>query len=349
MNKKIFAASLFILAGLASLWLRPVPEQSRQGFAMNTLINMRVLSRDDKILDGAYDLLNRLDKLLSMYDPDSQISRINNLAGVERVNAAPEVLEVVKDSLRLYELTGGIFNPLIGPVTRLWKINRQENSKPSRESLDSAIALSSIDNLELDGQNIYLKSKGSLLDLGGIAKGYASRKIADMLKDKGVKSGILDLGGNIYAIGSNNGEKWRVGVRDPLNPSGTPALVVHVEDSGVITSGSYERFKVIDGKKYSHFFDVKTGESVQSDLLSATIITPDGSLADGLATAFMIAGYEKSAGILKKLSPQPGVVFIRQTETGTPEIITNIKDSTSSAKYQIHSLGLVAVESEHQA
>ena len=332
---KIFAALLFILAGLASLWLRPVPEQSRQGFAMNTIISMRVFSRDDKILDDAYDLLYRLDKLLSMYDSDSQISKINNLAGVDKVRAAPEVIEVVKDSLRLHELTGGIFNPLIGPVTRLWKINRQENSKPSPESLKSAIALSEINNLELDDKNIYLKSKGCLLDLGGIAKGYASRKIADLLKSRGVKSGLLDLGGNIYAIGNNNGKKWRIGIRDPLNPAGKPALVIHVEDSSVITSGSYERFKVIDGKKYSHFFDVKTGGSVQSDLLSATLITPDGSLADGLATAFMIAGYDKSVSILKTISPQPGVVFIRQTETGTPEIITNMKDSASSAKYSL--------------
>lgn len=335
MKRKIFAASLIILAGLVSLWLRPLPEQTRQGFAMNTIISMRVFSRDDKILDGAYDLLNRLDKLLSMYDSDSQVSRINNLAGVEKVNAAPEVIEVVNDSLRLYELTGGIFNPLIGPVTRLWKINRQENSKPSQESLNAAIALSDINNLELDDNSIYLKNKGCMLDLGGIAKGYASRKIADFLKSKGIKSGILDLGGNIYAIGNNDGEKWRIGVRDPLNPNSSPALVLHVEDSSVITSGSYERFKIIDGKKYSHFFDVKTGESVQSDLLSVTIITPDGSLADGLATAFMIAGYEKSAGILKGLSPQPGVVFIRQTETGTPEIITNMKDSVTGAKYSI--------------
>ena len=336
MKRKIFAASLLILAGLVSLWLRPVPEQTRQGFAMNTIISMRVFSRDDKILDGAYDLLNRLDKLLSMYDSDSQVSRINNLAGVEKVNAAPEVIEVVNDSLRLYELTGGIFNPLIGPVTRLWKINRQENSKPSQESLNAAIALSGINNLELDDNSIYLKNKGCVLDLGGIAKGYASKKIADLLKSKGVESGILDLGGNIYAIGNNDGKKWRIGVRDPLNPASPPALVLNVEDTGVITSGNYERFKIIDGKKYSHFFDVKTGESVQSDLLSVTIITPDGSLADGLATAFMIAGYEKSAGILKGLSPQPGVVFIRQTETGTPEIITNMKDSVTGAKYSLH-------------
>ena len=334
----IIAGFIFFLLRPLHVQLRPVPEHTRQGLAMNTVITMRVFSRDDKILDSAYDMLNKLDKLLSMYDNDSQISRINALAGLEKFHADSEVLEVVNDSLRLYELTGGIFNPLIGSVTRLWKINRQEGNKPSQDSLNAAIALSDINNLELDNDSIYLKNKGCVLDLGGIAKGYASKKIADMLRARGVRSGILDLGGNIYAIGSNKGSKWRIGVRDPLEPSGSPALVVHVEDSSVITSGNYERFKIIDGRKYSHFFDVKSGESVQSDLLSATLITPDGSLADGLATAFMIAGSEKSINILKKLSPEPGVVLIRQSKDST-EIITNLKaDSITGAKYPVHLL-----------
>ena len=337
----IIAGFIFFLLRPLHLQLRREPERSRQGLAMNTVITMRVFSHDNNILDPAYDMLNKLDKLLSMYDKDSQISKINSLAGLEKFHADSEVLEVVKDSLRLYELTGGIFNPLIGPVTSLWKINRQENNKPSQERLNAAIALSDINNLELDNDSIYLKNKGCVLDLGGIAKGYASKKIADMLKSKGVKSGILDLGGNIYAIGDNKGIKWRIGVRDPLTPSGSPALVVQVEDSGVITSGNYERFKIIDGRKYSHFFDVKTGESVQSDLLSATLITPDGSLADGLATAFMIAGCEKSLEILRKLSPVPGVVLIRQSKDDT-EIITNLKaDSISGAKYPV---SFIAIE-----
>ena len=336
MKRRILIALLCVLAGLALLWLRPVPELSKQGLAMNTIISMRVFSHNDKILDQAYALLNRLDSLLSMYNPGSQISRINSLAGLEKLYAEPEVLEVVNDSRRLYELTEGIFNPLIGPVTRLWKINSRENTRPSPESLDAAIRLSDIENLEIESDSrIFLRHKGCILDLGGIAKGYASSKIADMLRDNGVKSGILDLGGNIYAIGDHDGTPWRIGIRDPMNPQGSPALVVHVENSSVITSGNYERFRIVDGRKYSHFFDVKTGESVQSDLLSVTLVTPDGSLGDGLATAFMIAGYEKSARILGKLTPQPGVIFIRQTHSGKPEIITNMKGAIIGARYSL--------------
>ena len=114
-------------------------------------------------------------------------------------------------------------------------------------------------------------------------------------------------------------------------------LALAVNDCSVITSGGYERFKIVDGKRYTHFFDPKTGESVMSDLLSATLVTPDGSLADGLATAFMIAGFDESAKILGKISPMPGAVFIREGKDGKPEILasSNLKGSITGSKYPV--------------
>ena len=110
-----------------------------------------------------------------------------------------------------------------------------------------------------------------------------------------------------------------------------------VNDCAVVTSGGYERFKVVDGKRYSHFFDPKTGESVMSDVLSATLVTPDGSLADGLATAFMISGVDKAAGMLAKISPMPGAIFIREGQDKQLEIIAteNLKDSVIMARYPV--------------
>ena len=307
---------------------------------MNTLIRMIIYSNDDDLLDDAYKLLARLDNALSMYNKSSDISRINELSGREKFFTSPEVINAVKDSLRLYDLTEGVFNPLIGAVTRLWKINTGDKILPSRESLDVAIKLTDINNLEINEQEnyIFLRESGCVLDLSGIAKGYASEKIAELLKSRGVKSGVIDLGGNIYTIGlKNDGEKWNIGIRDPLEPSGSPALVVAVSDSAVITSGNYERYKIVDNKRFSHFFDPKTGESIQSDLLSVTIITPDGSLADGLATAFMITGSEKAIKLAKKITPAPGIVLFRQDSQGAPEILAsyNIKDSIKRSKYPV--------------
>ena len=328
MKRKYLVTALLIFAGIFSWAIAPVHEVSRDSFAMNTLIRMTFSTKDEAVLDDAYALLHELDASLSMYNPSSDISRITRLAGEERVNVPPSVVEVVRDSRRLYDLTDGVFNPLIGAVTRLWKINRADGKIPSREELDAVIGLSNIENLDVSDDSVFLKQKGCVLDLGGIAKGYASKKIADLAKSRGVTSGLIDLGGNIYVVGKKpDGDTWKIGVRNPLKPQGAPELALSVEDCAVITSGGYERFKVVDGKRYTHFFDPKTGEAVMSDLLSVTIVTPDGSLGDGLATAFMIAGFGKSVSMLGKMQDAPGVVFIREKD-GEPEILAsmNLKD-----------------------
>lgn len=339
MRKKIFFALILILCGLVSLSLRSQANEryTREGFSMNTLIRMSVYAKDEKILDDAFNLLSRLDKELSMYNLSSDISKINSMAGAEAVKVPSEVVDVVKNSLRVYELTGGVFNPLIGPVTRLWKINQGGSFIPSPASLDAAIKLSGIKNLEIDGEKIFLKKSGCVLDLGGIAKGYASDRIAALLKENKISSALIDLGGNIYVIGKKpDDSNWNIGVRDPSSPYGEPALVLSVHDTSVITSGGYERFKTVNGKKYTHFFDAKTGKSVTNDLLSVTVVTPDGSLADGLATAFMASGYEKSIAMLKNIPDELGVIFIRYNE-GDPEISAseNLRGVISHAKYKM--------------
>ncbi|MBQ3346012.1 MAG: FAD:protein FMN transferase [Synergistaceae bacterium] len=309
MKRKIITAMLLVCAGLLSLALREPEEFTRSTMSMNTIIRMTVYD-NEKVLDEAFGLLDDLDRKLSMYNPSSDISRINANSGHD-VDA--HTLNVVKDALRLHEITGGVFNPLIGAVTRLWKINQADGKMPSPESLDNAVKLADIKNLSVSGDKVYLREKGCVLDLGGIAKGYASTAISKLMKDRGVKSAIIDLGGNVHTVGSKpDGSAWRIGVRNPLKPMGTPALIADIRDCAVITSGNYERFKTIDGKKYSHFFNPVTGESVNSELLSVTVISPDGSLADGLATAFMITGVDKALEILGNMAEPPGVIFITQ-------------------------------------
>ncbi len=311
MKHRFFPAILLVFAGLLSLYIRNIDDKefTHIGQAMNTII--RITSFGINAVDDAYSLLQQLDNSLSMYNPSSDISMINSNAGIKPLKVHDDTVEVIRHSVRLHDLTHGVFNPLIGSVTRLWKINRQDNSIPSPQSLDEAVKLSAIDNLQISGDTVFLKHNGCVLDLGGIAKGFASEKIADLLKSKGVQSAMIDLGGNVYAVGKKtDGSNWRIGVRNPLEPYGSPALVLDVHDCAVITSGSYERFKTVDGKKYSHFFDTKTGNSIMSDLLSVTVITPDGSLADGLATAFMISGVDEAFNVLSAMENVPGVIFI---------------------------------------
>ena len=135
MKRKILTASLLVIAGLLSLALRENSEFTRNGTAMNTLIRMTVYGNDESVLDDSFALLSSLDKKLSMYDPSSDISIINKNSGVREVPASPERIETIKDSVRLYEITGGVFNPLIGAVTRLWKITLSGKPRHCRETL----------------------------------------------------------------------------------------------------------------------------------------------------------------------------------------------------------------------
>ena len=332
MKRKYFIALIFILAGIYSYYIRPEDTFSRTDMAMNTLIRMSIKAHDDSSLDDAFKLLHELDASLSMYNPSSDISRINSNAGIQDVDVNDYVIDVIRNAVSLYSLTDGAFNPMIGAVTRLWKINRNDGIIPSKESIDEAIKLTDIHNLVLNDNNVFLKLKGSVIDLGGIAKGYAGDMIAQVFRDKGVKSALIDLGGNICVVGNNHeGELWKIGIRDPFEPMTAPALVVSVHDCSVITSGNYERFKVVDGKTYSHFFDTKTGESVMNDLLSVTIIDSDGALADGLATAFMTMGFNKAHDMSKRLSIKS--ILIRNDKT--IHASESLRDIVSGNKFQI--------------
>ena len=332
MKRKYIIAALFILAGILSYYLRHEETFSRSDMAMNTLIRISIKAHDDSVLDNAYNLLHDLDASLSMYNPSSDISRINSNAGIAPAPVPVHVCNVIQKAVSLHDITQGTFNPLIGAVTRIWKINQQDGIIPSQESIDEAVKLTDINNLVMNDKSVFLKLKGCIIDLGGIAKGYAGDMIAKVFRDKGIKSALIDLGGNICVVGSNfQGELWKVGIRDPFAPNTKPALVVHVHDTNVITSGNYERFKIVDGKTYSHFFDPKTGESVMNDLLSVTLIDSDGTLADGLATAFMAMGFEKAHALARTLGVN--AVLIRNDRT--IHASKTLRDIVSGNKFQI--------------
>ncbi len=329
--KYIFALILF-LAALLFYFLRPYQTFSRSGMAMNTIIRMGIKSHNDNVLDDAFSLLSQLDNSLSMYNPSSDVSLINSQAGSSSVDVPPHVADVIRKAVSLHNMTDGVFNPIIGSVTRLWKINQHDGVIPSQESIDEAVKLTDINNLSFHDNSIFLKHKGCVLDLGGIAKGYAGDLIAHLFRVNGIKSALIDLGGNICVIGNNfEGNDWRVGIRDPFEPLSSPALVVHVHDCNVITSGNYERFKIVDGKKFSHFFNPKTGQSVMNDLLSVTVINPDGALSDGLATAFMAMGFNKAHDMIKHLNVN--AVLIRNDKT--IHASEGLRDIVSGNKFQI--------------
>ena len=332
MKRKYIVALVLVLTGILSYYLRPDEIFSRSGMAMNTLIRMSIKAHDDNSLNDAYFLLDSLDFSLSMFNPSSDISRINSLAGISSADVGADTVSVIRKAVAIHDMTDGTFNPLIGSLTRLWKINHNDSIIPPQDSIDIAVNFTDINNLTLHHNSVYLKHNGCVLDLGGIAKGFAGDAIAQLFRNYGVTSALIDLGGNICTVGFNfEGELWKIGIRDPFEPFTKPALVVHVHDCSVITSGNYERFKILNGKKFSHFFDPKTGNSIINDLLSVTVIHNDGSIADGLATAFMIMGLNNACIYARKLNVK--TVFIRNDKTIFAS--ESLKHNVSDNKFQI--------------
>ncbi len=272
---------------------------------MGTSVSITVYDKDDReYLSGAFDLIYEIERKISNKIDSSYISQINKMAGKEEVVVPDDVFELIKYSLYISDNTEGLFNPLIGALSSLWAIGTENAKVPEKSELDAALALVDRDDIVLDDQknSVYLKKEGMMLDLGGIGKGYAADAIKEYLLSKNVERAIINLGGNIYTIGrKSEDEAFKVGIMDP-EESGKYILLIDAENISVVTSGAYERFFEQDGALYHHILDSNTGYPYETDLLSASIITDESTLADGLSTAVFAGGTSYAKEIANKFS-----------------------------------------------
>lgn len=260
-------------------------------------------SSDAEALSGAFEILKDIDGRISRTREDSEISRINRMAGLEEVEVSEETFSLLARAVDSAYFTEGAFNPLLGGVVDLWGIGTEEARVPSQEEIAAILPYCSLDNIVLDEERrtVFLKSGKTSIDLGAIGKGYASDKVAEYLRSQGVERGIINLGGNVYVLGRKSAEEpWVVGLQNPESDYGGYYATVSVEDSAVITSGSYERFMTKDGMEYSHIMDPETGSPAETDLLSVSIISDDGTFADVLSTAVFVLGYDEGVSLIEK-------------------------------------------------
>jgi thiamine biosynthesis lipoprotein len=253
-------------------------------------------------------------------DPNQEataLDRINRNAGIGPVTAPEELLEVLERARYYAELSGGAFDPTVGPLVRLWGIGGEEPRIPAAAEIQEALSLVDWRDLLIDREagTAFLRRPGQSLDLGAIAKGYAADRAAAILRDRGVKRALIDLGGNILALGERpKGESWRIGVQDPREERGNPAGVLRVKNKSVVTSGVYERYFEVNGLRYHHILSTEDGFPVRNGLLSATIIAELSIDADALSTALFALGPERGLALVESL-PDTEAVFI--CEDGT--------------------------------
>ncbi|MEO5359097.1 MAG: FAD:protein FMN transferase [Nitrospirota bacterium] len=273
-------------------------------FLMDTVITLTVVSnsekRADEAIESAFNNLRRLERLLSFFDAGSEVSAINKNAGTGAVKVSPETFELTKTALEKAELSCGAFNPAIGPVMGLWDFKNKK--RPADSELNKLLPLLDYTRivLNINDSSVMLIDKGMLLDLGGIAKGYAADRTVELLKRAGMKGGIAAMAGDIRVWGTRpDGSPWRVGIRAPRGTSDDLIGVLSLEDLAVSTSGDYERFFIEGGIRYHHLIEPTTGYPA-GDFQSVTIVNPEGVVTDALSTAVFVMGREKALRFIKK-------------------------------------------------
>ncbi len=297
----------------------------RELFAMDTVMELTAYGEGaGEALDAATAEIARLDKLLSTGNPDSEISRLN-AAG----SGAPgeEALAMLQEAQRIYERTDGAFDVTVYPLMQLWGFGTDAPAVPDPAALAACLERVGMDKLTFSDGMLTL-GKGQGIDLGGIAKGYTSGRLMQIFAAHGVESGLVSLGGNVQCLGTRpDGEPWRCGIRDP---EGTGYLgIVRVTDAAVITSGGYERYFEEGGQTYHHILDPKTGYPAQSGLVSVTVVSANGMLADALSTACFVMGAEKAIACWQTCGAEEGAAFelVLLTEDGRVTVTEGLKDA----------------------
>ena len=263
---------------------------------------------------------------LSIYRPDSQLSRLNAAAGVEWVAVGPHLQKNIELSRRYGERTGGAFDVTAGPLVRLWGFSGGQTPAfpPSTEVIEAARSKVGLNRLRVAEGKAFLDGKGMAVDLGGIAKGYAVDLCWEELRKRGARDFLVNLGGNMRASGKPEpGRNWTIGVRNPFKDGALLGKLDLSDGMGVSTSGNYERFVVIDGKRYAHIIDPRSGRPVEG-MASVTVIAPTAVEADGIDTGLFVLGAERGQDALRSAT-NCGALFVPDNPSAamvaTPEFL----------------------------
>jgi thiamine biosynthesis lipoprotein len=261
--------------------------------------------------------IREIESRMSVTLPGTDLDRINTNAGIAPVAVHADVFEVIEMAIRYAALSGGAFNPAIGPLVSLWGIGGDHPRLPSPEEIDALLPLVSWRDIELDREKltVFLKRPGMALDLGAIAKGYAADEAARILREKRMKRAIIDMGGNILVYGEKEDRSpWRVGIQNPLDSRGAYIGIMEVRDKTVVTSGVYERFFEKAGTRYHHILSPRDGYPARNGLLSVTIVTGRSADADALSTAVFVLGCEEGTALIESLEGV-GAIFIFEDQS----------------------------------
>ncbi len=351
MNRKVaLAVAVLICLCLVAVWRfsdadkGPIDENSGLQLVMGTFVRIVAVADDSETarqcIAAGMAQIRRVDELMSDYESDSDIGRANAEAAEKAVEVSESTYEVLQRSVEFSRLSGGAFDVTVGPLVDLFRTTKKEHVAPTQEQIALAKAKVGFEKLTLDDTNrtVRFAVEGMRLDLGGIAKGYAIDKAIEAAQRGGATGALVDIGGDIRCFGTppKGKDHWIIGVQDPNATveglgGGGLVLKLKVNDVAVATSGDYQQFVLIEGKRYSHIIDRKTGTNAEG-LSSVTIIADNATDADALATAVTVMGAKEGLALIEKLPNTEAILIscgpkyeITKT-TGAEKYVKNERD-----------------------
>jgi len=278
----------------------------RKLILLTSPFEMTVVAKDtveaNQYIDLAIAEVKRVENLVSDWKPETQISHVNQNAGIQPVKVDDEVFQLVKRSIKISKLTDGAFDISYASMDKIWKFDGSMREMPTPEAIKKSVEKVGYQKIILDEKEktIFLRDKGMKLGLGGIAQSFIADNIRDLLKSKGCTSGIANVSGDIAAWGKQpDGKPWTIGIINPMNKNKIFATFPLI-DSSVETSGTYEKYVVFDGVRYSHIINPKTGYPAQG-IVSVTVFAKQTEIADGLAKGVFLFGVEAGLNLVNQL------------------------------------------------
>ena len=307
MKKLLFALIGLLLLTSCSKSSSETEPVRQTDFILNTICKITIYDEENSskdsndLINEAFDLCREYENTLSRTIEGSDVYKINHSNG-NPVDVSDTTIEVIKYAETYSKSSNGAFDITIAPLSILWDFQGDNPKVPPEDTIKSLVDEVDYTKIKINGNLVTLEVPVEAIDLGGIAKGYIADKTAEYLEANGVISAIVDLGGNIYVIGSKpDGSNFNIGVQDPSKTDGSVLGYVSVSNKSVVTSGSYERYFIQDGKRYHHILDPSTGYPADNGLCSVTIISDQSVDGDGLSTTCFVLGKDEGLKLINSL------------------------------------------------
>ncbi|MTI66222.1 MAG: FAD:protein FMN transferase [Firmicutes bacterium] len=317
---------IFIFSGCSN---KKISEpKSKTNFLLGTVITLKIYDNPkDEIFTKSFDRIKDIENKMSINIDNSEVIKINENAGKNYTKVSNDTFNVINKGKYYSKLSNGNFDITIGSLVKLWNIGTEDAKVPTENQINLKLPLINYKNITLlEKENkVKLEKKDMILDLGGIAKGYAADEVSNILENNDVHHAIINLGGNIYVHGSKvDGTPWKIGIQNPFEPRGDYIGIVKTKNKSIVTSGIYERYFEENGKRYHHILDPSTGYPVRNNLAGVSIIADKSIDADALSTVLFSMGLKEGKKLAETLD---GVDAVFITKDKSVHITNNLKNN----------------------